>query len=81
MCCAKISLALPLISNFVPVGYEGYVKEHIPSKYCRAWGGFEDCVMGGANGPCRVVKEDNDVVGVTESAILISAVCNICPRT
>jgi hypothetical protein len=59
--CAKISLVLPVISNFVPVGYEGYVKEHVRSKYCRAGGGFEDCV--GANGPCRVVKEDIDVIG------------------
>jgi hypothetical protein len=61
--CAKISLALPVISNFVPVVYEGYVKEHVPSKYLRAWGGFEDCVIGGANGPCRAVKEDIDVIG------------------
>jgi hypothetical protein len=62
-CCAKISLVLPVISNFVLVGYEGYVKEHVLSKYCRTWGGFEDCVTGGANGPCRIVKEDIDVIG------------------
>jgi hypothetical protein len=61
--CAKISLVLPAISNFVPVGYEGYVKEHVPSKYCCACGGIEDCVIGGANGPCRVVKEDIEVIG------------------
>ena len=60
--CVKIRLALPVISYFIPVGYEGYVKEHVPSKYCRVWGGFEDCVIGGANGPCRVVKEDIDVI-------------------
>jgi hypothetical protein len=60
---AKISLVLPAISNFVPAGYEGYVKEHVPSKYCRTWGGFENCVMGGANGSCRVVKEDIGVIG------------------
>ena len=62
-CCAKISLVLPVISNFVLVGYEGYVKEHVLSKYCRTWGGFEDCVIGGANGPCRVVEEDINVIG------------------
>ncbi len=61
--CAKISLVLPVISNFVPIGYEGYGKEHVPSKYCCAGGGVEDCVIGGANGPCRVVKEDIDVIG------------------
>ena len=37
--------------------------------------------MGGANGPCRIVKEDIGVIGVTESVILISAVHSICPRT
>ncbi len=63
MFCAKICLVLPVISYFVPVGYEGYIKEHVPPKYCRAWGGFEDCVMGGANGSCRVVNEDIDVIG------------------
>ncbi len=61
--CAKISLALPVISNFVPVGYEGYVKEHVLSKYCRTGGGFEDFVIGGANGPCSIVKEDINVIG------------------
>jgi hypothetical protein len=50
--CAKISLALPVISNFVPVSYGGLT-----------WGGFEDCVIGGENGPCRVVKEDIYVIG------------------
>ena len=45
--CAKISLVLPVISYFVLVGYEGYVKEHIPSKYCHTWGGFENCVIVG----------------------------------
>ncbi len=59
--CAKISLALPVISYYVPFGYEGYVKEHFLSKYCHAWGGFE--VISGANGPCRIVKEDINVIG------------------
>jgi hypothetical protein len=48
---------LPVISNFVPVSYEGYVKNHIPSKYCCAWGGFGNCVIGGVNGPCSVVED------------------------
>ncbi len=54
---------LPVISYFIPDGYEGYVNEHVPSKYRCAWGGFEDCAIGGVNGPCRVVKEDIDVIG------------------
>ncbi len=29
VCRVKISLMLPVISNFVPVGYEGSVEEHI----------------------------------------------------
>ncbi len=37
----KISLVLPLVSNFVPVSYVGDVEEHIPSKYCCALGGFK----------------------------------------
>ncbi len=59
----KISLALPVISFFVLVGYERNVKEHVASKYCQAWRGFKDCMIGRANGPCRVVKEDIDVIG------------------
>jgi hypothetical protein len=50
---------LPVIFKFVPVGYEGYIKEHVLPKYCRIWGGFEDCVIGGANGSCHVIEEDN----------------------
>jgi hypothetical protein len=62
-CRTKISLTLPVISIFVPVGYEWNVEEHIASKYCRNWrGGFKDCMIGRANGPCRVVKEDIDVI-------------------
>jgi hypothetical protein len=55
-CCVKISLMLPSISNFVPVGYERNVKEHIVPKYCRTWRGFKNCVIGRANGSCRVVQ-------------------------
>jgi hypothetical protein len=29
-CCIKISLALPVVSYFVPAGYEQNVKEQIP---------------------------------------------------
>ncbi len=61
-CRTKISLTLPVISNFVPVGYERNVKEHVASKYCRTWRGFKDCMIGRANGPCRVVEEDIDVI-------------------
>ncbi len=48
------SLALPVVSYFVPVGYIGDVEQHIPSKYCRAWRGFEYRMVGRANGPCRI---------------------------
>jgi hypothetical protein len=63
VCHIKISLALPIISYFVPVGYEQNVEEHVAFKYCRAWRGFKDCMIGRANGPCRVVKEDIKVIG------------------
>jgi hypothetical protein len=62
-CRVKISLALPVISYFVPVGYERNVEEHILSKYCCAWRGFKDCMIGRANSPCCFVKEDIDVIG------------------
>jgi hypothetical protein len=62
-CCVKIGLALPIISNYIPVGYKRDVKEHVASKYCHAWRGFKDCVIGRANGPCRIVKEDINVIG------------------
>jgi hypothetical protein len=29
----KISLALPIVSNFLSVSYEGNVKHHLPFKY------------------------------------------------
>ncbi len=80
-CRVKISLALPVISYFVPDGYERNVEEHVTSEYCRAWRGFKDCMIGRANGPCPVVKEDIDIIGVTVSAMLSSAVCNICAKT
>ncbi len=61
-CRVKISLVLPVISNFVPVGYEQNVEEHVVPKYRHTWGGFKDCVIGRANGPCRVVQKVMDVV-------------------
>jgi hypothetical protein len=61
-CRIKIGLTLPVISNFVPVGYERNVEEHVAPKYCRTWRGFKDCVIGRANGPCRVVKEDTGII-------------------
>jgi hypothetical protein len=61
-CCTKIGLTLPVISNFVLVGYERNVKEHVMPKYCRTWRGFNNCMIGRANGPCHVVKEDIDVI-------------------
>jgi hypothetical protein len=63
VCRVKISLVLPVISYFVPVGYEWNVKEHIASKYCHTWRGFKNCMIGRANGPCRNVKEDIEVIG------------------
>jgi hypothetical protein len=61
-CLVKIGLTLPVISYFVQVGYERNVKEHAAPKYHRTWKGFKDCMIGRANGPCRVVKEDIDVI-------------------
>jgi hypothetical protein len=62
-CHVKISLALPVISYFVTVGYEQNVEEHVVSKYCRTWRGFKDCVIGRANGSSRIVEEDKDIIG------------------
>ncbi len=62
-CCVEIRFALPIISNFVPVGYKWYVEEHVVSKYCCAWRGFKDCVIGRENGSCRVFKDDINVIG------------------
>jgi hypothetical protein len=62
-CRVKISLVLPVISYFVPVGYEQNVEEHVASKYCCTWRGFNNCINGRANGPCCIVKEDIDVIG------------------
>jgi hypothetical protein len=73
----KISLTLPVISNYVPVGYEWNVKEHIVSKYCRTWRGFKECVIGRANGPCCVVKEDINLIRGYCLGQSSSEVCNI----
>jgi hypothetical protein len=62
-CSIKISVALPVMSYFVPVSYEWNVEEHVASKYCHTWRGFEDCVIGRANGLSCVVKEDINVIG------------------
>ncbi len=47
-CRVKIGLTLPVFSYFVPVGYD--------------WRGFKDCMIGRANGPCCIVKEDINVI-------------------
>jgi hypothetical protein len=62
VCYVRIGLALPLISNFIPVGYKWYVKEHVVFEYCCAWRGFKDCMIGRANGLCCVVKQDIHVI-------------------
>jgi hypothetical protein len=41
-----IQLALHMSPNFVPVGYEGHVKQHVPTKNSGAWGGFQHCEIG-----------------------------------
>jgi hypothetical protein len=56
--CVKIGLGLPIVSKFVPVGYERDVEEHDASEYCHTWRGFKDCVVGRTNGPCCVVEKD-----------------------
>jgi hypothetical protein len=61
-CRVKIDLTLPVISYFVLVGYEWNVEEHVMPKYCRTWRGFKDCMIGRANGPCRIVKEEIDLI-------------------
>ncbi len=45
------------------------------------WWGFKYCMISRANCPCCIVKKDIKVIGVTDLAISISAVCSICPRT
>ncbi len=50
-CRAKIGLMLPVISNFVPVGYEWNVEEHVAPKYCHTWRGFNSLTAIG--GPDR----------------------------
>jgi hypothetical protein len=55
-CRIKIGLTLPVISNFVSVGYERNVEEHIGPKYCRTWGGFKDCVMGRAKEDINIIR-------------------------
>jgi hypothetical protein len=63
VCCVKTGLALSIISNFIPVGYKRYVEEHVQSKYCCTWRGFKDCLIGRANSPCHIVKEDINIIG------------------
>jgi hypothetical protein len=40
VCCVKIGLALPVISNFISFGYKWDVKEHVACVCCHAWRGF-----------------------------------------
>jgi hypothetical protein len=47
---------------FFSVGYVWDVEEHVASKYYPAWRGFKDCVIGRANGPYRIIKEDIDII-------------------
>jgi hypothetical protein len=80
-CRIKIGLMLPVIYNFVPVGYEWNVKEHIAPKYCRTWGGIKDCVIGRANSHARMSRKTSTSSGVIVSEISSSDVHNICART
>ncbi len=80
-CRIKIGLRLPVISNFVPVGYERNIKEHIATKYRCTWRGFMDCVIGRANGPCALSRKASTPSGVIFLAISSLDVCNICART
>jgi hypothetical protein len=61
-CRAKIGLTLPVISNFISVGYERSVGEHVAPKYPHFWRGFKDCMISRANGLCCIVKEDINVI-------------------
>ena len=73
----KISLALPVVSNFVPVSFKGDVKQHILSKYCCTWGGFKYHMVGGAMAQATLVRNVTMSLGATELAISISAVRSI----
>ena len=76
MFSVKISSALPVVSNFVPVSYVGDVEQQIPSKYCCTWGGVKYWMVGRANGPSQVGS-----LGATEVAMSISAVQSIIIMT
>jgi hypothetical protein len=53
-CHVKISLTLPVISNFVTVGYERNVKEQVAAKYRRTWRGFNSLsAMDGHDRPLK----------------------------
>ncbi len=60
---AKISQWLPVFSNLMPVSYKWNVKEHVSSKNSGAWWGFKYCMIGRANCPCHVVKENINIIG------------------
>jgi hypothetical protein len=78
-CHVKIGLTLPVISNIVPVSYEQNVKEHVTPKYCCTWRGYKDCMIGRANGPCRIVKEDIDIIrGYCFGHIKFGCVQHLC---
>jgi hypothetical protein len=51
MDCILISLALPVVSYFFSVSYEGYIEQNIPSKYCCFWRGVKYCMIGRVDGP------------------------------
>jgi hypothetical protein len=50
----EVSLVMPMFSNFVPVIKEGYVEQHVLTKNSGTRGGFEYCVVCGANGQCGI---------------------------
>ena len=77
MSCVAISLALAIIPYFVPVSYERYVKEHVPSKDCCTWWGFLYRVIGRASGPCGICEKIATSLSLTVSAMSISAVQSI----
>ncbi len=54
-CSVKISLALPVISNFIPVSYLGYVEQHVAPKNCCTWWGYvaKICRRSRVSATCR----------------------------
>jgi len=72
-----IRLALPMSPNFVPLRYEGHIKQHDLSKNSCAWGGFEHGMIGKANDPCGISEKICDVTLADSFGHAISAVWSI----